>query len=160
MLVDWMDLLWTCFARDPFGVATERDLSTRAKEVVSSTDKGKFILKLLTSLSMAQELRTSRPAKFWIDIKVHQFPNVKKVAIVILSMFESTYTCESSFSHINSIKRSSRCSLTASALHQCLQIALTSFEPKITAFVQNKKCHFSLERTQQGRPNCAAHIST
>lgn len=34
------------FARDLFTVATEGNLSTRAKEVVPSTDEGQFILKL------------------------------------------------------------------------------------------------------------------
>uniref|UniRef100_A0A3Q3E9I4 HAT C-terminal dimerisation domain-containing protein n=1 Tax=Labrus bergylta TaxID=56723 RepID=A0A3Q3E9I4_9LABR len=61
------------------------------------------------------------------------FPNVKKLAIIVLSMFGSTYTCESSFSHMNSTKSSSRCSLTDNTLHQCLRIALTSYEPKVTA---------------------------
>uniref|UniRef100_A0A3Q3NFP3 HAT C-terminal dimerisation domain-containing protein n=1 Tax=Labrus bergylta TaxID=56723 RepID=A0A3Q3NFP3_9LABR len=107
------------FVRDPFTVATEGDLSTRAKEVVPSIDEGEFI--------------SCR----------HAFPNVKKVAIIVLSMFGSTYTCESSFSHMNSIKSSSRCSLTDNTLHQCLRIALTSYEPKVTALVQKEKFHFS-----------------
>ena len=134
------------FARNPFTVATEGDLSARAKEVVPSIDEGRFILELVdmqSSITMPQELRTNGPAQFWSDVNVHQFPNVKKVAIHVLSMFGSTYTCESSFSHMNAIKSSSRCSLTNSTLHQCLRIAVTSYEPNITALVQNKKCHFS-----------------
>uniref|UniRef100_A0A8C1IF94 HAT C-terminal dimerisation domain-containing protein n=1 Tax=Cyprinus carpio TaxID=7962 RepID=A0A8C1IF94_CYPCA len=103
------------FVRDPFTVAIEGDLSAR--------------------------LCTNGPAMFWTDVNVHQFPNIKKVAIVMLSMFGST--CESSFSHMNSIISNSRCSLTDRTLHQCLRIALTSYEPKVTALVQNKKCHFS-----------------
>uniref|UniRef100_A0A8C1PBE8 HAT C-terminal dimerisation domain-containing protein n=1 Tax=Cyprinus carpio TaxID=7962 RepID=A0A8C1PBE8_CYPCA len=108
------------FVRDPFTVAIEGDLSARAKQ-----------------------LCTNGPTMFWTNVNVHQFPNIKKVAIVMLSMFGSTYTCESSFSHMNSIKSNSRCSLTDRTLHQCLRIALTTYEPKVTALVQNKKCHFS-----------------
>uniref|UniRef100_A0A3Q4GBG0 HAT C-terminal dimerisation domain-containing protein n=1 Tax=Neolamprologus brichardi TaxID=32507 RepID=A0A3Q4GBG0_NEOBR len=120
------------FARDPF--------------MVPSTDEGKFILELVdmqSSLAMAQDLRTNGPAKFWTDVNTHQFPNVKKVAVIILSMFGSTYTCESSFSHMNSIKSSSRCSLTDNTLYHCLRIALTSYEPTVAAIVQKKKSHFS-----------------
>lgn len=43
------------FAKDPITVATDGDLSTRAKEVVLSVDQGMFI----------QELCTNGPAKFW-----------------------------------------------------------------------------------------------
>lgn len=134
------------FVRDPFTVAIEGDLSARAKQVVPSIDEGNFTLELVdmrSSVTMAQELRTNGPTMFWTDVNVHQFPNIKKVAIVMLSMFGSTYTCESSFSHMNSIKSNSRCSLTDRTLHQCLRIALTTYEPKVTALVQNKKCHFS-----------------
>lgn len=134
------------FVRDPFTVAIEGDLSARAKQVVPSIDEGKFTLELVdmrSSVTMAQELCTNGPTMFWTNVNVHQFPNIKKVAIVMLSMFGSTYTCESSFSHMNSIKSNSRCSLTDRTLHQCLRIALTTYEPKVTALVQNKKCHFS-----------------
>ncbi|KAL0152649.1 hypothetical protein M9458_052372 [Cirrhinus mrigala] len=134
------------FVRDPFTVAIEGDLSARAKKLVPSIDEGKFTLELVdmqSSVTMAQELSTNGPAMFWTDVNAHQFPNIKKVAIVMLSMFGSTYTCESSFSHMNSIKSNSRCSLTDHTLHQCLRIALTTYEPKVTALVQNKKCHFS-----------------
>lgn len=87
--------------------------------MVPSIDEGQFILELVdmqSSASMAQQLRTNGPAKFWTDVSAHQFRNVKKVAVV-LSMFGSTYTRESSFSHMNSIKSNSRCSLTDSTLH-------------------------------------------
>lgn len=83
------------FARDPFTVATEGDFSSKAKEVVPSIDEGKFLLELVdiqSSVTLGQELRTKGPAKFWSDVNVHQFPNIKKVAIVMLSMFGSTYT--------------------------------------------------------------------
>lgn len=122
----------------PFIIATEGDLSARAKEVVPSIDERKFILELVdmqSSLTMAQELCTYGPAKFWSDVNVHQFPNIKKVAIHILSM--CGYTCESSFSHMNAIKSSSHCSLSDSTLHQCLRIAVTSYEPNVIALVQN-----------------------
>ncbi|KAL2092927.1 hypothetical protein ACEWY4_010239 [Coilia grayii] len=134
------------FARDPFTAAKEGDLSASAKQAVPSIDEGKFVLELVdmqSSATMATALRNDGPAKFWSDVNAHQFPNIKKVAIFVLSMFGSTYTCESSFSHMNAIKNSYRCSLTDSKLHQCLQIALTSYEPNVTDLVQNKKCNFS-----------------
>ncbi|RXN38167.1 SCAN domain-containing 3-like isoform X2 [Labeo rohita] len=91
------------FVRDPFTVAIEGDLSARAKKLVPSIDEGKFTLELVdmqSSVTMAQELSTNGPAMFWTDVNAHQFPNIKKVAIVMLSMFGSTYTLE----RVNSFK--------------------------------------------------------
>lgn len=98
----WLDVLALPtevmgFASDPFIVATTGGISTRAKEVVLSIDEGKLILELVdlqSSLTVAPELRTMGPVKFWSDVSKHQFPNVHKVAIRLLSMFGSTYTCE------------------------------------------------------------------
>uniref|UniRef100_A0A3Q3EAD9 HAT C-terminal dimerisation domain-containing protein n=1 Tax=Labrus bergylta TaxID=56723 RepID=A0A3Q3EAD9_9LABR len=110
-----------------------KHISSPAQITVVMTDFIERLKENFSSITKAQELHTNGPAKFWSDINVHQFPNVKKLAIIVLSMFGSTYTCESSFSHMNSTKSSSRCSLTDNTLHQCLRIALTSYEPKVTA---------------------------
>ncbi len=71
------------FVRDPFTVALEGDLSARAKQVVPSIDEGKFTVDMQSAVTMAQELCTNGPTMFWTDVNVHQFPNIKKVAIVI-----------------------------------------------------------------------------
>uniref|UniRef100_A0A8C6LHJ7 HAT C-terminal dimerisation domain-containing protein n=1 Tax=Nothobranchius furzeri TaxID=105023 RepID=A0A8C6LHJ7_NOTFU len=92
----------------------------------------------ISSLKMPQELRTNGPAKFWSQINAHQFPNLRNVAVTVLSMFGSTYICESSFSHMNAIKTNLRSFLTESFLHYCLRIALSSYEPNIPFLVQNK----------------------
>uniref|UniRef100_A0A3B4ZF37 HAT C-terminal dimerisation domain-containing protein n=1 Tax=Stegastes partitus TaxID=144197 RepID=A0A3B4ZF37_9TELE len=135
------------FTKDPFSaLATDDNLSTCAKQVVPSIDEVQFILELVdmqSSLSLPKELRTNGAIQFWSDINVHQFPNLKKIAVTVLSMFGSTYVCESNFSHMNAIKSNLRCSMTDSTLHHCLRIALTSYEPNVTAIVQNKTCHFS-----------------
>uniref|UniRef100_A0A3Q1CR85 HAT C-terminal dimerisation domain-containing protein n=1 Tax=Amphiprion ocellaris TaxID=80972 RepID=A0A3Q1CR85_AMPOC len=102
-----------------------------AKEVVSSIDEGQFLLELVdmqSSLTMPQELCANGPAAFWSHVNVHQFPNLKKLAVTVLSMFASTYVCESSFSHMNTIKTNLRCSLHDSTLHNCLRIALTTYD--------------------------------
>lgn len=72
---------------------------------------------------------------------VENSPNVKRLAIYVLTMFGSTYTCESSFSHMNAIKN--KCSLTNEHLHLCLHTAFTSYEPSFSAIVLSKKCNLS-----------------
>lgn len=94
------------FARDSFIVASEGGIPARAKGALPTIDEGKFILKLVdmqSTVTMPQELCTKGPAQFWSDVNVHQFPSVKKAAVMVLSMFGSTYTFESSFSHMNAM---------------------------------------------------------
>lgn len=82
------------FSRDPFIVASEGGISAGAKEALPTIDEGKFIPRLVdmqSSVTMPQELRTKGPAQFWSDVNVHQFPNIKKAAVMVLSMFGSTY---------------------------------------------------------------------
>lgn len=109
------------FARDPFSVARAGCISTRAKEDVLSIDEGKFILGTLSNPQLRHESFIQRRfMKFWSDANKHQFPNVHGVAIHALSVFGLTYTCQSRFSQMNSIKCSTCCSLTGGTLHQCL----------------------------------------
>ena len=44
---------------------------------------------------------------FWIGCS-EEYSNLKKVALYILTMFPSTYVCESSFSAMNAIKTHER----------------------------------------------------
>uniref|UniRef100_A0A3B4ZDH1 DUF4371 domain-containing protein n=1 Tax=Stegastes partitus TaxID=144197 RepID=A0A3B4ZDH1_9TELE len=115
------------FTKDPFSaLATDDNLSACAKAVVPSIDEGLVILELVdmqSSLLLPEEL-LPKP-------------------VTVLSMFGSTYVCESSFSHMNAIRSNLRCFMIDSTLHHCLRIALTSYEPNVTAIVQNKTCHFS-----------------
>uniref|UniRef100_A0A8C2DHQ3 DUF4371 domain-containing protein n=1 Tax=Cyprinus carpio TaxID=7962 RepID=A0A8C2DHQ3_CYPCA len=101
------------FVRDPFTVAIEGDLSARAKQVVPSIDEGKFTLELV-------DMRSS----------------------VTMAQELCTNGPTMFWTNVN-VHHNSRCSLTDRTLHQCLRIALTTYEPKVTALVQNKKCHFS-----------------
>ncbi|MBN3307672.1 F200A protein, partial [Amia calva] len=70
-------------------------------------------------------------------------PSLQKVALQILTMFPSTYCCESAFSTMNMVKNKYRSALNNEHLHQCLRLALTPFMPKFKELVAQKRCHFS-----------------
>ena len=55
----------------------------------------------------------------------------KKLAMYVLTMFPSTYTCESAFSSMNAIKTYERNRLTNENLENCLRISVTSVTPDI-----------------------------
>ena len=76
-------------------------------------------------------------------VNKNQLPTVRKVALQIQTKFGYTYTCESSFSHLNAIKTKARCSLINKKLQECLRIALTTYEPDYLEIAKSKQCNFS-----------------
>ena len=56
------------------------------------------------------------------------YPNLHEFGLKMLSMFGSTYMCESSFSHMKIIKSKERTSLSDKLLKEFLRINITNFE--------------------------------
>ena len=125
------------FFLDPFKISHASDLSSNAKKLISSTDEGSLQLELVDmqcSNSLKEDFQEGGAVKSWTEsIQKDQFPNARKVAIFILTMFGSTYTksCESSFSHMNAIKTNTRSSMSNDRLQDSMRIALTSFQSNL-----------------------------
>ena len=87
-------------------------VSTEARQLLGGTgaNEASFSSELvdLVDDSMLKRLfdHENDLGKFWINL--YQFPTLRQVAIYFLTMFGSTYMCESSFSHMNSIKTKQR----------------------------------------------------
>lgn len=71
------------------------------------------------------------------------FPDLKKVALFVLTMFGSTYSCEAAFSTMNIIKTKYRSKLTDEHLHMCMRMALTTFTPRFKILAGQAKAQFS-----------------
>ena len=65
------------------------------------------------------------------DTSQYQYPTITSL---ILTMFGSTDTCESSFSHMNAIRTRACCSMTYKKLHECLRMSQTR---------QTRQCNLS-----------------
>ncbi len=135
------------FARDPFSIKPEADFCAKAKEVMSNIDESIFQMEMVdmqSSFALKQHLQSEGTENFWSNqVDQNQCPTTRKVALLILTMFGSTYTCESSFSHMNAIKTKARCSMTNEKLHECLRIALTTYEPNYVEITKSRQCNFS-----------------
>ena len=69
---------------------------------------------------------------------------LKNFAIALLSMFSSTYACESLFSVMNLIKSRSRSSLTDETSSSCISLKVTNYRPDVkslSAAMQQQKSH-------------------
>ena len=69
---------------------------------------------------------------------------LKNLAIAILSIFSSTYCCESLFSQMNLIKNNLRSSLIDESSSACALLKVTEYEPdikRLSSKLQQQKSH-------------------
>uniref|UniRef100_A0A673B181 HAT C-terminal dimerisation domain-containing protein n=1 Tax=Sphaeramia orbicularis TaxID=375764 RepID=A0A673B181_9TELE len=94
------------------------------------------------------EMKKLQPAdelivKTWNALPV-TYHTLQRVSIAVLTMFGSTYACEQSFSHLNSIKTNLRSRLTDESLNACMKLNLTTYQPDYKAIsktMQHQKSH-------------------
>lgn len=105
------------FVKDSFCVNVEREFVLRAKEWVMFLNEASL---QLTGIQSSDDLRHSFQSaaseKFWtLEVRHKKIPQSKGLFILfILTMFGSTFTCKSSFSHMSGIKTNNHTPLTAS----------------------------------------------
>ena len=71
---------------------------------------------------------------------MEKYPNVKQAVLKILSMFGSTYICESMFSTLKHIKSKHRSVLTDTLVKELLRVAATEYKPDLKKIAQYKEC--------------------
>ena len=78
------------------------------------------LIDIQSSADLRQSLQLAGSEKFWnCEVSHQKFPYSRSLSVFVLTMFGSTYTCESAFSHMNAIKTSNCASLTAEHPHHC-----------------------------------------
>ena len=135
------------FIRDP-AVKPADNFSSLAKEMIPSLDQAALEMEIIdfqTTSVVRDALRSAETVSaFWVgQLCSEEYSNLKKVALYILTMFPSTYVCESSFSAMNAIKTHERNRLTHQNLENCLRIKVTSISPDIQKIVTSGRCQFS-----------------
>ena len=72
-----------------------------------------------------------------------KYPNIKRAALKVLSMFGSTYVCESVLSTLNHVKSRHRSALTDTHVKELLRVETTEYKPDLKKIVKEKKCQNS-----------------
>ncbi|XP_029905790.1 general transcription factor II-I repeat domain-containing protein 2B-like [Myripristis murdjan] len=135
------------FLRQPFSVSADGEWTAEAKRLVPSLDEAALQMEVLemaaTDLLKAQH-KDVGVSDFWINVVPQpRFQNTRAFAVLLLTMFPSTYICESSFSSMNAIKSQDRNRLSNTHLGQCLRIATTEYKPDIRKIASSRRSHFS-----------------
>ncbi len=81
--------------------------------------------------------------EFWKIVPVERYPDVKRAALKLLSMFGSTYICESLFSTLKQVKSKHRSVLTDTHVKELLRVATTEYKPVLKKIVETKDCQGS-----------------
>lgn len=81
--------------------------------------------------------------EFWKIVPTERYPNVKQAALKLLSMFGSTYICESLFSTLKLVKSKHRSVLTDTHVKELLRVATTEYKPDLKKIVETKECQVS-----------------
>ncbi|KAJ8014471.1 hypothetical protein DPEC_G00040580 [Dallia pectoralis] len=135
------------FVRQPFSVASDGQWTAEAKKLVPSIYEAALqmeILEMGTSDLLKAQHKDALVSDFWINVVPQaRFKNTRDIAMLLLTMFPSTYICESAFSSMNAIKSQDRNRLTDSHLGQCLRIATTEYRPDIRKIASSRRSHFS-----------------
>ncbi|CAB1328309.1 unnamed protein product [Coregonus sp. 'balchen'] len=135
------------FVRQPFSVSADGQWIAEAKKLVPSTDEAALqmeILEMGTSDLLKAQHKDALVSDFWINVVPQaRFKNTRDIAMLLLTMFPSTYICESAFSSMNAIKSQDRNRLSDSHLGQCLRIATTEYKPDIRKVASSRRSHFS-----------------
>ena len=80
----------------------------------------------------------------WRTIGQHgKYPLLSDIAKKVLSMFGSTYRCESAFSHMKAIKTKYRNRISDDHLMQCVRAVTTKYKPLFNNLTSGKQAHGS-----------------
>ncbi|XP_063850962.1 general transcription factor II-I repeat domain-containing protein 2A-like [Scylla paramamosain] len=135
------------FIQNPFMVSNVILFSHEAKQAFKWVNVASVQMELIDlheNMILKEESAQYDSVTFWTQKVSHNsFPSLHKVAVHVLTMFGSTYSCESAFSTMNLVKTKYRSRMTNEHFHQCLRLAVTSFVPKFKDIAKNKKCNFS-----------------
>ncbi|XP_037553998.1 general transcription factor II-I repeat domain-containing protein 2-like [Nematolebias whitei] len=80
---------------------------------------------------------------FYAALPNDTYPNIRKHARKMSTLFGSTYICEQTFSRMKLLKTPMRSRLTDEHLHQCLRLAVTRMEPDIQLLTSQIQAHSS-----------------
>ena len=114
-------------------------LFSNPMEIQIETQPSEFQLELcdLQSDPFLQSKKNERNKAFWKLVSNEQFPVLRKFALKMLSMFGSTYICESTFSVMKRLKSNARNRLADETLDARLRLATTEVDVDIERLIKD-----------------------
>ena len=100
------------------------------------------LIELREDLALKNFHKCHSTVEFWQQVTECKYPELKRISIRLLSIFSTTYCCESLFSVMNFVKSQYRASLTNEHLRELiLHTALTSYRPDFQKLTNKTETH-------------------
>jgi hypothetical protein len=132
------------FVIDPFSFSPDTMVEFVQADQVAASQLSLLELQSDLYLSTSSNVFRKDCISMWKTISAFPAYNVIcDVARRVLSMFGSTYRCESVFSAMKGIKSKERNRITDTHLMHCLRAVTTKYIPSFALLVQAKQCHGS-----------------
>lgn len=120
----------------PFGTVDVEEIIAHINDMLSLSLEENEVLLFQSDIIL--KAHSSEPNNnFWNLMDEVKYPNLKKVAYYLTSIFGSTYLCESAFSTINIIKTKYRSNLTQDHLESSARLAVSQYKPRYSRLVDN-----------------------
>uniref|UniRef100_A0A8C4T636 HAT C-terminal dimerisation domain-containing protein n=1 Tax=Erpetoichthys calabaricus TaxID=27687 RepID=A0A8C4T636_ERPCA len=131
------------FVADPFIVQPDGEWTSVAASIFPNSNPSLLQMEaadLQASHVLKAKLNEVGITIFWSKfVPDSRYPAAKKLAISVLTMFGSTYSCECAFSTMNTIKTKHRSVITNQNLRNAMRIALTGYSPNYAAIMKSKQ---------------------
>ena len=118
--------------RNPFadGLLTNRSLTAQVEDSLAE---------LSTDRSLKVQFSQLQLADFWLYVMT-DYPGLSRKALKCLTVFPTTYLCETALSHLTYLKSKLRNKLEVESV---LILKLSDIEPNITEIINQKQLHCS-----------------
>ncbi len=101
------------------------------------------LVNLQADVALKEQFRGTDPAIFWFKmVSESSFPGLRKVALYVMTMFGSTYSCEAALTTMNIIKTKYRSRLTNEPHHMFMRMALTPCRPRFKTLAVKATAQF------------------
>ncbi|XP_066968258.1 zinc finger BED domain-containing protein 5-like [Macrobrachium rosenbergii] len=104
-----------------------------------SSDLEEALLELSSDRTLRLKFGSTTLNQFWISAS-EEYPGLSKAALNILTLFGSTYLCETTFSALTYIKNKYQSRLS---VEDDLQVAVSDITPRFEMLCSKKQAHSS-----------------
>lgn len=141
---DDLQKLKPCFAFlvNPFMVDVVNDGCPILEPLVTESSAVEMeLMELQEDLGLKMIHKSQSTIEFWKQVPEIKYPELKKTSVRLISIFSTTYCCESLYSVMKFVKSKHRAILTNQHLTELIRTALTTYQPDFQQLTAKMETH-------------------
>ena len=131
------------FLVNPFDIDVINNCCLACQSFFTDVSAAERELTELQDLALKNFNKCHSMVEFWQQVTERKYPELKKTSAGLLSVFSTTYCCESLFSVMKFVKSKYHASLTNKHLSEIICMALTSYRPDFQKLANKTETHSS-----------------